>query len=156
MRNAEGLANVLGREQVADQAEGLRHHDRAEQALQHAGADQRPGRPGRRAQHGSGDETGGTGQDDPLAAEHVAEPAAGQQADRERQRVGGGDPLQARVRTAQIRPDRRGRDVDYRRVENVHDRRCEDGEETEPATVPGTCHVLHAVQPGRSLGTPRS
>ena len=71
-------------------------------ALERARADQELGRRGRRAQDGGDGEAGGADQQHPLAAEHVPEPPAGEQADGHRQRVRGRDPLQVGVRAAEL------------------------------------------------------
>jgi hypothetical protein len=127
------LAHLLGLEQDADHPEHLRDHHGAEPALERPGGDQRldRGRDGR-GERGDG-EAGGAGQQDALAAEHVAQAPAGEQADRHRERVGRGDPLQARVGPAQVVADRRPGDARDRRVQQVHHGRGQCRGECDPA-----------------------
>ena len=135
--DAERLPHLVGREQVPDQAEDLRQHDRPEQALDGTGGDELTRRPGHGARRRRGHEPGDPGQQHPPPPEDVAEPPAGQQPDRHGQGVGGGDPLDHRVGAAEFAPDRRRRDLRDGRVEQVHHRRRDDHAEGHPPPPPG-------------------
>jgi hypothetical protein len=126
------LAHLVRREEVADQSEDLRQHDRAERTLQRTRADQHLGRRRRRAQHRGDREAAGADQQHPLAAEHVAEPPAGEQADGHRERVGRRDPLEVGVRAAEVGLHHRAGDAGDRRVQQVHHRRRQGGREGDP------------------------
>ena len=69
----------------------------ADEPLHDARGDQRLGRPRERAHRRCRHEADQPDHQHPLAAEHVAEPSAGQQADRDGQGVRRGDPLQGDV-----------------------------------------------------------
>ncbi len=149
--DAERLAHLVRREQVPDQAEHLRQHDRPEQALDSTGGDEltralRRGARGRR-EH----EPGHPGQQHPPPPEDVTQPPAGQQPHRHGQGVGGGDPLDDGVRAAQLAPDRRGGDLGDSRVEQVHHRRRDHRAERHP---PPASHAPHRP-PGPADARPR-
>ena len=142
----ERLAHVLRGEQLADQAERLRHHHRGGQPLQRPGRDE--GLAGRRerAPDRRDHEAGQAEQHHPAAAEQVAEPRAGHQADRQREGVRRRDPLQGRGAHRQVGADRRGGDVDDRRVEDVEDGRGEDDREADPRRAPRVAARVEAVR----------
>jgi hypothetical protein len=126
-----------GAEQVADEAEDLRHHDRSDRPLQRAAGDQRLHRRRRCTRDRRQREPGGADEQNALAPEHVAEPTAGEQHDGHRQRVRGGDPLQVGVGAAEVGADRGRRHVGDGRVQQVHQGRCQSGGEGHPAPARG-------------------
>src|SRR5271166_3021134 len=134
--DAERLTHLVRREQVPDQAEHLRQHDRPEQARRRAGGDKLTRCPGRGARRRRGHEPGHPGQQHSPPPEDVAEPPAGQQSDRHGQGVGGGDPLDDGVGAAEFAPDRRRRDLGDGRVEQIHRRRRDDDAEGHPPPLP--------------------
>ena len=133
----ERLADVGRTEDVADQPEGLRDHHRRREYLEDRPAISDLRRPGDRAEHRRRDEPDEPGHQHPLAPERVAQPAAGQQADRDGQGVGRRDPLQRGRRQREVALDRRGRDVEDRRVQDVEDHRAEDHRESDPLAAGG-------------------
>jgi hypothetical protein len=88
-------------------------------------------------------------QEDPLAADDVPEAATGDQQQRERQRVGGAEPLHVRGRAAQRRVDRRRRHLHDRGVEQVHRLRHQQRDQHQPA--PSICHVRQVAVGSESL-----
>jgi hypothetical protein len=89
----------------------------------------RGNRAGRRHQG----EAGRADQEEAAAAEHVAEPGAGDQEDGEGEGVAGAQPLQGGVAAAEGGLDRGTGDVDDRRVHQVHHVRRDHHREDEPA-----------------------
>ena len=120
---------LAGRERGREQRERERRHDRGAGALQRAGGDQGVGR------RGQGGERGGDGEDPDAddehapAAEAVAERGAGEQQDRERQRVGVDGPFERLQPSAQVRADRRQGGRDDEVVEHDHEERDRDDRE---------------------------
>ena len=129
----ERLAHLVGGEQIPDEAEDLGQHDRRGGSLNSAGRDQLAGRGRGCARGRCHDERGHPGQQDALAAVAVAQPTAGQQRDGHRQRVGGGQPFDDGVGTAEVTADGRGGDLGDRGVEQIHHRGGDDGGERQPA-----------------------
>ena len=108
---ADRLAALLGREHGGDHGQGHGHHERRADAHQHAQPDQLRWRVGEhRASDASPEQRESEGQHR-LAADAVADRAGGQEQRRERQRVGVDDPLQLRLRGADVPRDRRQRNV---------------------------------------------
>ena len=92
-----------------------------------------PGEGATRAGRGHHREASGADQEQTAAAEHVAQPGAGDQEHGERERVAGGQPLQGGGAAAERGPDRRAGDVDDRRVHEIHDVGGDHDREHEPA-----------------------
>ena len=101
--------------------------------LQPAECDQRPLGPGEAAQQRARGEQRQAGDEEPSAPEQIGDPAAEQQRPAEENRVGGDHPLQVRLREAEIRLDRRQRDVHDRDVENDHELGGDDERQCTPA-----------------------
>ncbi len=119
-------------EELADETEALRQHHGTDGALDDAAGDQRLGGRRERAQHRRDDEAAHPGEHHLLAAVEVAEPAADEQADRHRERVRGGDPLELGEGAAEVGADGGRGGLGDRGVEQVHDRRGDHHEEAEP------------------------
>ena len=122
--HAERLLLALVAEQLADEPEALRDHDRGHRALERAARRSAPSAMGASA-HST---DAATKPPMPTSSTRrrpndVAEPAAEQQRHRHRQRVGGGDPLEAGVGAAEVAADRRRGGLGDRRVQQVHDAR---------------------------------
>ena len=130
---AERLADLVGREDLADDPEALRDQERGEQALDQARGDQRAGGGREPAQHRRGSEAGDADQEQAAAAVDVAEPRAGDEADGERQRVAADHPLQPGRAGAEVAADGRRGDVDDHAVEQVHALGGEHHGEDQPA-----------------------
>ena len=130
---AEHLGHLLVVEDLFEHPESLGDHQRPERALQHPEDDQHRRRRGDRTGRGHHREAGRPDQEQPAAAEHVAEPGAGDQEHGEGQRVAGGQPLQGGGAAAEGGPDRRAGDVDDRRVHEIHDVGGDHDREHEPA-----------------------
>jgi hypothetical protein len=109
------------REDDLDHGENLRDHDGAEYALGDPAADQhaRTLRGSARGRHQR--EPGHADQEQPLATERVAQPAAGDQHERVGEGVAGQRPLHVRIAGVQVPLDRRDRDIDYGYVKQVHE-----------------------------------
>ncbi len=111
------------------------HHRRGGQALEGAGDDEgvagRRERAGDRGEH----EADEPAEEHPPAPDDVAEPGGGDEADRERQGVRGGHPLEGRGGHREVGPDGRRGDVDDRAVEDVEDGRGEHDGEAEPGAA---------------------
>jgi hypothetical protein len=82
--------------------------------------DQHLRRAGEAAKGGSRGKADDACQKQLLVAEDVAEPAAGDQEQREGERIAGDDPLDRRIACAEALLDRGDRDVDDGPVEHVH------------------------------------
>ena len=121
------------REQPDDHAEGDRGRHRAADALDEPGGDQHPRAGGQAAGERGEDEHRDAGEEHPLAAEQVAEPAAEQQQAAERDQVGVHDPAQAAGGEAEVGLDRGQRDGHDRAVEDDHQGRRAQDDEREPA-----------------------
>ena len=134
------LARVL---EGADQgAEGGRREEGAERALQRPGRHQHLERD-RGASDGRGaGESGQARNEDPLAAVHVAEPAAHQQQAAEGQGVSRHHPLPVAVREPQRTLRRRQRDVHDRGIQNHHQLGDSHHDQNQPAPVDGGWLVL--------------
>ena len=108
-----------------------RREERAAEPLQRPEADQRRLRPREPAEKRAHGEERQPRDEEPAPPEDVGEPAAQQQRSAEHDRVGGDDPLQARLGEVEIRLDRRQRDVHDGHVEDDHelcdDDQCESG-----------------------------
>jgi hypothetical protein len=151
--DSERLAALLRiAERGGQQAERGRRQQRAERALQRAGADEHGEGLGGAAGRGGGGEAEQAGDQRALAAEQVAELAAEQQQAAERQRVAGDDPLARVVGEAQVVLRGRQRDVHDRRVEHDHQLRHAEDREDPPAAVGLGVVGRHARLPGRSGG----
>ena len=120
-------------EDLLDHPEALRDQDGAERALDRARGDQHAGRDRDGAQCGCGGEADDPDHEQAPAADQVAEAGAGDQQDREGQRVGGDEPLHRRVAAADLCADRGRRDVDDRAVDEVHHLGHEDDRQHGPA-----------------------
>ena len=106
--DGEGLGPLLGvGEQHGDQREGRRCQERAEGALQGAGAEQHRLVLRQTAERRGEREAARADQVGALAAPEVGDAAAEQQEAAERERVGGDDPLLGRRGDAQVGRDRR-------------------------------------------------
>ena len=133
---AEGFAALVGvGEGGGQQRERRRGEDRAEGALQGAGADQDREAGGEAAERGGAGEPDQADDEDALAAEEVADPAAEQQQAAEGERVGGDDPLAGRVGEAERFLGGRQGDVDDRRVEDDHQLGEAEDREDQPAAL---------------------
>ena len=92
--DAERLGALAGLgERGGEQRERGRGEQRGEHALEGAGADEQPEALRGAAERGCTGEADQAGDERPLAAEQVGDPAAEQQQAAERERVGGDDPL---------------------------------------------------------------
>ena len=90
-------------------------------------------------------------EEQPLAPEQVAGAAAEQQEAAEDERVGVDDPLEVRLREAEVFLDRRQRDVHDRRVEDDHELREADEDEDQPGVrraASARHHCLPCHAPG--------
>ena len=83
-----GLGNRL-----ADDCHGQRHHDGPAQPLQRPGRDQQPERGGHAAQGRGGREQGNPGQQQPAAADDVAQSPDADDHGRDGEQIGNDDPL---------------------------------------------------------------
>ena len=122
-------------ERGGDDRQRRRVHQRCAHTLhdaradQHAGAVREPAEERRRGEdHEPGDE-------DAPAAEHVGELAAGEEQHSERQGVAVDDPFELGDRDAEIRTNRRQRDVHDRVVQHDHEQAERDGEQRPPLAV---------------------
>ena len=77
-----------------------------------------------------------------FAAVQVAEPAAGDETDRHRERVTGAEPLDHAVGAAEVGTDGRAGDRGDERVEQVHDLGGQDDEQRHPPPAERRCHGL--------------
>jgi hypothetical protein len=120
-----------------DDRQHLGHHDGPHGTLGDAAADQhaRPG--GGAAECGHDREAGHPDQEEPLTAERVAQPAAGDQHQRVGQRVSGQGPLHVRVGGVQVALDRRDGDIDDGYIEQVHEPGQQQDDQGEPAARVG-------------------
>ena len=107
----------------------------AEGALKSPGGHQHAERRSGAAERRGEREPGQTGDEDPLAAEHVAQPAADQQQAAERQRVGGYHPLPVAVREAQGVLSRRQGDVHHGGIQHHHELGDRHDDQDQPAMV---------------------
>ena len=109
----------------------------AECALKRPGRHQHAERRGGAAERRGEREPDQAGDEDPLAAEHVAEPAADQQQAAERQGVRGYHPLPVAVREAQGVLSRRQGDVHHGGVQDHHELGDSHDDQDQPAMVAG-------------------
>jgi hypothetical protein len=130
---SEDLGHLLLGEDLFEHPESLGDHQRPERALQHPEGDQHLHRWRRRARRGHQGETGRADQEQPPAAEHVAQARTGDQEHSEREGVAGGQPLQGGGAATECGPNRRAGDVDDRRVQEIHDVGGDHDCEHEPA-----------------------
>ena len=111
-----------------DGRQDLRHHHRRHETLEETRADQHLGGVGETRECGREREARHADQKQLLVAKDVAEPPAGDQEQREGERIAGDDPLDRRVARAEAVADRGDRHVDDRRIEHVHEEGEEDDE----------------------------
>jgi len=102
-------------------------------ALNHARRDQLTWRLGDPRGQARGAEEHDPGEEQPLAAEQVAEAAGGDQRSGESEHVGGHHPLQLSGTGAKVVTDRGQRDVHDRHVDHVHQHRDHHRHGGEPA-----------------------
>ena len=124
-----------------DDREGGRRHDGRADSLQRTGRDQGLVRPGQAAQQRRDREEDEPDHEHAAAPEQVRCTATQQEEAGEGEGVGAHDPLEPLRREAEVRLDRRERDVHDRRVEDDHEERAaEEGERPPP---PGIGSRLH-------------
>ena len=124
------LAPVEGRREDAERG---RHHQRRADAFDHGFAeDQRRHRCRHRREQRTDAEHSGADDEHAPRAEEVAEATPDDQQARERQRVSGDHPLQARQSRVEVPQDRRDRNVEDRRVERHDQHRADHDCEREP------------------------
>ena len=134
-----GPLGELGHDDREDHARG----DRAADALEQARADQHRLAVRHPAQHRGRREQDEPAEEDPLAADQVAEPAGEQQEAAEGDQVAVDHPREVRLREVQIALDRRQRDVHDRRVEHHHQlAEAQHGERDPAAALPSALGVL--------------
>src|ERR1700737_2607304 len=105
------------------------------------------------ANQGGGGEHAEAGEEDPLPAEQVTEPAGEQQETAKGDQVGIDDPGKAGLGEAEIVLDRGEGDVDDRLIEHDHQKASAQDDERQPARGPnpalfrgrGNMNLLHAV-----------
>ena len=119
----EGRAALAAVELLRDDRERDGEHPGAADPLRAAREDQPERRLRRAAERRGGGEERDRDEEDPLAAEQVAERARVEHRRRERERVRVHDPLQIGEGGVQLLVDVRQRDVDYRDVEEQHEHR---------------------------------
>ena len=129
-----GALGGLG-ERRGQQRERGGREQRAEHALQGAGADEQAEALRGAAERGCAGEAEQAGDEGPLAAEQVADAAAEQQQAAEGQRVGRDDPLAVVVGEAEVLLRGGQRDVHDRHVEHDHQLGDADDREDQPAAV---------------------
>ena len=117
--------------------EQLRHHERGEQPLRDAGGDERVARPGGGGRGGREGEPGDADEEHASSPEQVAQSAAGDERDREREHVAAHDPLELRLGCPEVGADRRQRDLHDRDVEEVHERGEQEDADGEAAAWDG-------------------
>jgi hypothetical protein len=134
--DAEGLAALggLGECRCQQRERGRREH-RREDALQRACRHERLEALRGTTGGGRAREAEQAGDERPLAAEQIGDPAAEQQQTAEGQRVGGDHPLAVVVGEAQVSLGGRQRDVHDGHVEHDHQLSDADDGEDEPATI---------------------
>ena len=125
----ERRAALLAVELLRDQRERGREHHRAADSLHAAGDDQEERVVGEPAGERGDREEDDAQHEDPLAAEEVGERAGGQDAGRQRERVGVDHPLEVGERRVERPLDRRQGDVDDRDVQQQHESGRTDGHE---------------------------
>jgi hypothetical protein len=131
----ERLGPLVLREHDHYDGDDLRHHQCRGDALGEPGGDQHAGRRGRATGDRGHGEAGDADEEDALAAEDVAEPAAGDEHQREGQRVAGEDPLRGRVSGVEVGLDARQGDADDGAVDEVHESGGEHEAERQPAAL---------------------
>ena len=134
---SRGSWKVLTRVPSADGRE-----ERAEHALQRPGRYQDGERAGRAADGRGNGETDQAGDEDPLAAEHVADPAAHQQQAAEGQGIGRHHPLPVAIGEPQRPLGGRQRNVHNRGIQDHHQLGDSDDNQDQPASVIGRCAAL--------------
>ena len=119
-----------------------RREQRAAEPLQGAERDQRALRPGDPAEQRAQREEEEAADEQPAPAEEIRQPAAEEQRAAEEDRVRGDDPLQARLREAEVGLDRRQRDVHDRHVEDDHELSRDDERQgaPPPSTIRSASH----------------
>ena len=124
---------LAAREGRRQDRERRRHHQRRADALdQGLTDDQARHVPRQRGEQRSDrEQTGADDEDAPVTVE-VAEPAADHEQRRERQRVSGDDPLEARQRRVEFAQDGRDRDVEDRAVDDDDEQRGDDHRQRDP------------------------
>ena len=123
------------REHRHDHAQDHGRRQRAADALREARADQQRLARGEAAQQRREREERKAAQEHAPATDQVAEPPGQQQQPAERDQVGVDDPRQRRLREAEIRLDRRQRDVHDRGVEDDHHEAGAEHDQRGPAPV---------------------
>ncbi len=129
----ERLAEFRRLEHLADDAEALRDQQRPDEALDRAGRDQEGRIGGQRTGHRGDGEAGGPDHEEILAAELVAQPATDDQRHGEGQGVGADHPLHRAGAAAEVALDGGGRQIDDRRVQQIHDLGGQDDRQHQPA-----------------------
>jgi hypothetical protein len=125
-------------EDVGDQRERRREHERGAESHEAAREDQLPGARRQAAGDTGEAEHGEAAEQHPLAPEPVGEAAGGEQEGGEDEVVGVDDPLQLAIGGVQPAHERRQRDVDDRGVEVDREGGEEQGREDEAASVHAT------------------
>ena len=152
-RAASGGCAVDAEREVAVASFGEQGHEERErrrreqcpaEPLDGAERDQRALRPGDPAEQRAHREEEESADEQAAPAEEVRQPAAEEQRAAEEDRVRGDDPLQARLRKAEVRLDRRQGDVDDRHVEDDHELRRDDESQAAPppSTIRSASHQL--------------
>ena len=130
--DAKRRAALVGRKDVGQNAERLGREDGATHALDHAGRDQL----GRTLRQATGDrrqrEDGEADEEEPFGAEHVAEPAGGDQQHRVGEDVGVEHPEDLVESRVQAVDDARNRDVHDREIEQDHEEAKAEHEQDDP------------------------
>jgi hypothetical protein len=134
---ADGSRPVVGVKRCLDDRERAGREHGAADALHHAARDQPGGVWRDRAQQRRQCEPDDSDDEDPATAVPVSERAAHQDECGQGQRVPVHRPLQTRERGAQLRPDRRQRDVDHGGVEEGHAGAKNGGDHYPPAGPAG-------------------
>jgi len=135
--DGEGPAALLRRERHLDDRQYLRKEHRPGDPLQHARGDEqfRPRR--QAAQDRRQGEPRHADHKHPFAADNIAEPAAGDEADGVGEAVGGDDQLHLGEAGVEVRLDVRQGDVDDEEVEGAEEGGGDDDGEGEPAAQAG-------------------
>ena len=130
---AHGPAALFLREVRRDERQRGRHHSRPPDALDDAEGDQLPDILRCPAERRAGRETDQAGEEHRPAADHVAEPAQGDEEHGEGEQVGVADPLHLGQGGAELPDDGRHREIDDVPVEVDHEQGEADRAEHEPS-----------------------
>jgi DNA-binding MarR family transcriptional regulator len=139
-------------ERGREDRERSREHHRGADALRESGGDQHPLAGGEPADHGGDAEQDRAGDKHPAAAEQVGGAATEQHESTVGEQVSAGDPHETRHGEVQIAADRRERDVDDRRVDEVKERTLARLAGLHPATITG---ILDRLEQGRWVARER-